>query len=839
MVTVKINGKEITVADNTLILEAARDAGHEVPTFCYQADLMGLGSCRMCLVEIEGQKKLQPSCITPVLHGMSILTDSATVTAARAGVLEFLLANHAMDCPVCDKAGECELQDMVYKYGPAKGAHAETKFKFHEKDYALSPVIIKNSNRCVQCTKCVRVCREVVGVGVLGSVGRGDHQEETSFLKSLLDCDQDGNCIEVCPVGCFMRLPYRYKTRPWDLKSADTVCPYCATGCRMVIEERDGVVVRARAQHGVGVNSETLCSRGRFGFDFIGNSERLATPLVRKDGVLVPCTWEDAIAIIKENLSAFAGPRIGGVASPRLTNEELYLFQKLFREILGSPNVDSSARWDSSGVEAFIKATGMNEGGVSVFDCMDSDTVLVIGSQVSEENPVTDYIIRRISSGRRMNLIIASPRAMKLDSSAQTSIRHNPAAEGALLKAIILTLNENNLSLSAALNAIKETKLKECAASSGVSLEAIKRIADGLKNAQSISILAGTEFLRFPEGIEGLDLLKDVLVKSLGKKLRILPLLDRCNQRGAWEMGVHPGFGPGYRAIAGRGMGTHAQLQAAEKRNLDAMYVAGVDIASMYPDAEHARVALAALKFLVVQDMFLTDTGRLANVVLPSAAFAEKDGAFTNQEGRVQTIRRLKNPPGKAKRDLDIIRAIGESFDRSFGPKNASLVFDEIRQQAHMYKDVDLAFNNKRNIDNKLDNKEALVGGSSAPAHGFSAWRGGASPSEETDAYPFTLMTGNHLFHSGALSSNSASLSGLLRAAVVEISHEDADEMGVKSGSIVRVKGRVYESDMKVIIRRGSKKGVVFIAENFPDTPVNRFFSRGRAGAMVSITRLG
>src|SRR5574340_1124847 len=183
MATVKINGKEVTVKDGTLILDAARDAGFEIPTFCYQADLMGVGSCRMCLVEIEGQKKLQPSCITPVLHGMSIHTETSTVMSARASMLEFLLANHALDCPVCDKGGDCELRDMVYKFGPHKGRHAEPKFKFQEKDYVLSPVIIKNSNRCVQCMKCVRVCREVVGANVLGALGRGDHQEETSFLR--------------------------------------------------------------------------------------------------------------------------------------------------------------------------------------------------------------------------------------------------------------------------------------------------------------------------------------------------------------------------------------------------------------------------------------------------------------------------------------------------------------------------------------------------------------------------------------------------------------------------------------------------------------------------------
>ncbi|MCK5236247.1 MAG: (2Fe-2S)-binding protein, partial [Deltaproteobacteria bacterium] len=217
MVTLFIDGKEITVEDNTLILDAAKQAGVDIPTFCYQADLSGQGSCRMCIIEIEGQKKLQPACITPVIADIKVQTASPHVKSARTAMLEFLLSNHGMDCPVCDKGGECELQDMVHEYGPRKGRHTEPKIKFHKKDYFLSPVIVKNSNRCVQCTRCVRVCSEIVGRGVLGQIGRGRHQEETSFMREELDCDHCGMCIEVCPVGCFMRRPYRFKSRPWDL----------------------------------------------------------------------------------------------------------------------------------------------------------------------------------------------------------------------------------------------------------------------------------------------------------------------------------------------------------------------------------------------------------------------------------------------------------------------------------------------------------------------------------------------------------------------------------------------------------------------------------------------
>lgn len=837
MATVTINEKEITVEDGTLILNAARDAGFHIPTFCYQADLVGIGSCRMCLVEIEGQRKLQPSCVTPVLHGMKIYTESSTVTSARESMLEFLLANHALDCPVCDKGGECELQDMVYCYGPRKGRHAEKKNTFHEKDYILSPVIVKNSNRCVQCMKCVRVCREVVGADVLGAIGRGEQQEETSFFRGLLDCDHCGNCIEVCPVGCFMRLPYRYSSRPWDLKGADTVCPYCATGCRMVIEERDGTVVRARAQFGVGLNSETLCARGRFGYDMINSPDRLTTPLVKKSGRLEPVSWEEALGVVRDNLKTADPSKTGGIASARLTNEELYLFQKFLRGVLGSPNIDSSSRWSPMAVKGFVSATGMNEGGVSVFDCMEAESVVVIGSHLSYENPVTDYIVRRISAAKNTRLAIVSPRAMKLDSSAVLSLRHLPGTEKEVLDAVSSCIGNKNaekLAEHAGFASIRGAGAEARLDTADVNADEIEALAAILNGAATISIIVGTELLRFPQGAEGLALLVDIL-KTLGKEVSVMPVLDRCNQRGAWEMGAHPGFGPAYACVQETGLGYDDMLEAASKGDLDSLYIIGDDPVSEYHDTAFATGALSKVKFLLVQDAFLTDTAKIADVVLPGANAAEKEGTFTNQEGRVQAIKRLMPPPGIAKSDLEILAAVGRLFDASFAPhtKGPASIFEEIRCEAGMYKEVSLAFNNKKNTEDKLDNKEALVKGSGAK---LGAERFIPKPVVAVDdTARFTLVTGNHLFHSGRLSRRSEILCGLLKGSVVEISCEDASALGLSSGDKVRVKSDSYEAVLVLATSRGSKNGVAFIAENFIDVPVNRFFEKGVHMARVSI----
>ncbi|MEE9614283.1 MAG: NADH-quinone oxidoreductase subunit NuoG [Thermodesulfobacteriota bacterium] len=817
MVTLKINDKEVTVEDGTLILDAAKEVGVEIPTFCYQANLSGLGSCRMCLVEIEGQRKLQPSCVTPVMAEMSVKTDSETVTSARASMFEFLLSNHAMDCPVCDKGGECELQDMVYKHGPKKGRHSESKVRYHDKDYALSPVIMKNSNRCVQCMRCVRVCHEVVGKGVLDAIGRGAHQEETSFLRTFLDCDHDGMCIEVCPVGCFMRRPYRYKARPWDLKGAKTVCPYCATGCRTTIEERDGVVLRSIARPDDGFNGKMLCARGRFGYEIVNSAERLTTPLLKKNGVHEEVSWDEAVSAITERLgNSKDGGKTGGIASARLTNEELYTFQKLMRTVVGTGNIDSGSRWDPAVAAAFASATGITSEGTSVYDAADSGTVFVIGGQLSEENPVTDYIIRYRSGMKRTSVIIASPRAMKLDSSARLTLRHAPAGAGPLMKA-----------LAAVISGAGKASGKEV---SGVSTADIKAAAGVMKVSESVAIMVGTDLLRYREGIGELTLLIDTLKKA-GKEVRVMPLLDRANQRGAWDMGVHPGFGPGYGAVDKGGLGCDAMLEAAAKGELENMYIAGEDVVGSYPDAGFAKEAIGKLKFLVVQDIFLTETAKMADVVLPGASYAEKDGTFTNQEGRVQPVSALLPPPGKAKRDLEIMAMVGSALDPSgkvFSSSistSASAVFEEISAGVAAYSGVEPSGG---------DNGNAFVK-AGAGLKGPGDFKAGATGGKPKG---LALMTGNHLFHSGRLSMRAGILKGLMEEPVVEISEKDAERLGLNGGDRVKVKGGSFEAELTLRTKEGSFEGVAFIAENFEAAPANGFFKRGETLPDVTITRV-
>jgi NADH-quinone oxidoreductase subunit G len=437
-------------------------------------------------------------------------------------------------------------------------------------------------------------------------------------------------------------------------------------------------------------------------------------------------------------------------------------------------------------------------------------------------------------------VLIASPRAMKLDSSASLSLRHLPGTEKEVLEVIALALgNDNweNSAITGELAALKETRPQDLLRAAGVEQEAIENMAEYLRNAGSVGILIGTEFLKFPQGTAGLALLK-ALLGTLEKKITVVPILDRSNQRGAWEMGVHPGFASGYGNAGQTGLGHAAMFEAAEKGELESLYIIGEDPLATYPDEDFVKGALSRVDFLLVQDTFMTQTAGLADCVLPGACFAEKNGTLTNQEGRVQSIQRLMKPPDRAFSDREIIGAVGRLFDPEFTPrtKSASPIFEEIKQALGMYRDVNLAFVNQRNEDNDLDNRAALVKPSdvAVTAEFFSP----KPPSGDDKGSLFTLITGNHLFHSGRLSRKSELLNSLLKNPVVEICQEDADALGLAGGEKVRVTANRHEAVLTLKTNRGSKSGVAFIDENFEDIAANRFFERGVFRTRVSIEKI-
>jgi len=347
MVSCKFDGQTLEVDPGTTILTAARMTGVEIPTFCYHERLSLSASCRMCLVEVEGRNKLEPACATVIAPDMVIHSQSARVVSTRQDMLEMLLANHPLDCPVCDKGGECELQDTVFDYGKGSSRLRDDKRVFRKDDIELNAVIVFNANRCIQCQRCVRVCEEVVGDVALGTAERGLDSEITGVGNSLKDCSHCGNCIEVCPVGALMSVPYRYKARPWDLVKTETICGMCGTGCSMSVEFSESRFKRVKSDPETGLNGELLCAKGRFGFDAIDGGKRIEQPMVRKNGVLKPVSWGEAIECIASTARDIKTrkTRIQGSISARQTTETGFVFQQLMRQVFGTQDIRSSTRF--------------------------------------------------------------------------------------------------------------------------------------------------------------------------------------------------------------------------------------------------------------------------------------------------------------------------------------------------------------------------------------------------------------------------------------------------------------------------------------------------------------
>ena len=850
MAKITIDGTTREIADGTLVLEAAMEQGIDIPTFCYMARLAPLASCRMCLVEIEGMGKLQPSCATPVADGMVVRTDTSLVADARKSMLELLLANHPLDCPVCDKSGECELQDQVFEYGAGEARFNDQKRVFYTKDIDLNPVIIFNAQRCIQCQRCVRICEEVVGAVALGTVEKGMDTKVTGFEGSLAGCDHCGNCIEVCPVGALMSTPYRYKSRPWDLKETDSICPYCGTGCHLSIGVRDGQLSRVRSKYETGVNGETLCVKGRFGIDYIDGDNRLRTPLVRKDGALVGVSWEEAIAFIAKRAAGAAekgGPAVGGLASPRLNNESLYLFQKLMRTVFGTNSIDSSSRWSAAGADPYQSLAGLF-GGLyarrSLHQVLKADCVLVLGATVTDETPVTEYLVRGVARSRGNKLFIASARPSRLDSEAVSSVRLLPGAEAYLLSALVNGI-EGAEKTFANMGALKKSLLEAAKTPPPEFREFMEKVGTALGDASSVTLLIGADLLRSPAAAAALSMARGLVrvLDALGKRAEVQFLFDRPNQMGAWELGGLPGLLPGWRPVgdaedratleeawgasvpATPGDDFRRMLERSEAGGLDVLYVVGGDPLLSYPDGGLVESALIKTGLLIVQDAFLTGTARAADVVLPAATFAEEAGTFTNNEGKVQKLRPIRRPAFESKPNAEIFALVAQALGHDLEPDSADAVFAEIARLVPTYRG--LSSDGLGDDGSYTQPSEEGNGGDLDDPPLAVARR----------ANGLELVTGDSMFHSGYLSGNSRVLGNLSAEAYVEMNPDDADGLELADGSGVVVRSSQGEMKARLKLNKRFPAGVVYVPENFADSPLNRLLKQGEYPCPVEVLR--
>jgi NADH-quinone oxidoreductase subunit G len=688
-VTLIIDGVQVKVPAGTVIVEAARTAGIGIPVFCYHPKLAPVGMCRMCVVEVgtpklgpdrkpeldaEGKAviarmpKLQPACTTPVSDGMVVWTESEEVKFAQSGVLEMLLTSHPLDCPVCDKGGECPLQNLTMQWGPGR-SRFEYNDKLHfEKPIPLGDLIYLDRERCILCARCVRFQDEIAGDPVLGFDQRGRAWQIISKSNPTFDSKFSGNTTDICPVGALTSADFRFKARVWEVKPSPTVCPHCPVGCNMTLDMRHEDVKRVMPAENELVNEIWICDRGRYGRHFITSKERLTTPLIRRSGGLQPATWEEALSHIAQRLGDIrkSGKALGGIAGPRLPNEDLYVFQKFMREVLGSNNVDHreggpfDLPFDDLGATLGL-ASGTNLGELGK-----GTLVLVVGADPEEEAPVHLLRLKGIAN-RGGVLATLNVRTTKLDRFASLVARPRVGAEAQVLALLVQQIQEK-FPGGIRLNGLEELKgsvrglkLEDVAATSGVDVATLSALASAIGGAENLVIVYGRDARAAGEPV--LAALGNLLLLSgkAGKQgSGLLPILEANNSRGALDMGVRPDRGPGYVALSKAGMTSRQMLEAARAGTLAGLYVAGSDPARQ---SAAAAEALNAVGFLVVQDIFLTATAKLADVVLPAASFAEREGTFTNAERRVQRFRQARSAEGQSRPDWQILQALAQELN--------------------------------------------------------------------------------------------------------------------------------------------------------------------------------
>jgi NADH-quinone oxidoreductase subunit G len=647
-VTITVDGKQVTAPAGTLLIEACKAVGIEVPSFCYYPGLSLQAACRMCLVRIEKMPKLQTACTVPITDGMVVATDTDEVRQARKSMIELLLGNHPLDCPVCDAGGECELQDMTFKYGAAESRYMEGKL--HKEEQQWSPVVFFDRPRCILCYRCVRVCGEGMDVSALGVQLRGSNSVIAPNEGDHLDCEECGMCIDICPVGALTSGAYRYKTRPWEMKHVGTICTHCGDGCKTTLGVRrsdTGMdIVRGDNRDKSGINGDFLCIKGRYAFDYFDHKDRLRQPLVRKDGKLTPTTWEEAIEHVGKRLREIrdskGGQSIGVIGSNRTTNEENYLLQKFARTVLGTNNIDHHRTADFAG---FARAIARKENATATMrDVASASAILLIGNDPTERHPLLAWNIRTNVRLQQAKLFVVNSQPIKLRRQATRFVQVPAGREGKL----VAFLNGDDAAAGTLTGA-------------SVSNDTLKQLRDELKAQKDLVIIFGSE-------LQGADIA--ALVK-FGSALnaKFICLGDYANSRGAADMGLYPDLLPGYVAIDGphkyneewgplsktKGMGLQEMMQAAKSGKLSALYIVGSN-----PVVEY-NFDPAALQntFVVVQELFLTETAMLAEVVLPAASAYEKGGTFTNTCGDLQLLKKAGDITG-IKSDFEIIVRVAE-----------------------------------------------------------------------------------------------------------------------------------------------------------------------------------
>ncbi len=884
--TITVNGKEAHAFPGQTILEAARAAGVDIPTLCHDPRLEPYGACRLCLVEVEGARGPMASCGTAVRDGMKIQTHTEKIIKLRKFVLELLLTNHPLDCPVCEAAGDCRLQDYAYEYlvdmVPWGWRPPEVG------DPGPHPNVAHFGARCILCGRCVRICREVMSIGCWGYLNRGYESEvDTPYRLPLqeVDCVSCGQCVSACPVGAIVGQRTPQGARVWQTEKTVTTCSYCADGCRLVMHSYRDRVVRVASETEKGLNLGNLCVKGRFGQGYADAPDRITTPLVRNaKGELEQASWEDALARVKDGLGKAIGRQggkaVAAICGTNVTNEAAYLLQKLMRTVVGSNNVDAIDHADQAASEQALEAAfGLAACTNSREDLAKADVILVVGADLTASDPVLAlHVIKAIRSGR--TVLVVDPRTTDLAGKATNHLAIKPGTDLAALRGIMRHILDLGLQDAAFVGerteafagfeaSLKGVDLAAEAAQCGVELDALRAVAVAFGQAGAAAIMYGAGVTRGPQAAATVAALAGLalLTGNLGRPgTGLYPLRSGANSQGLVDMGVRPDRLPGgvrmsdAQAVVRVGAAWGANLggltpgasvaemiSGIESGDIAALYVVGADPALAIPDEKRARAALEKVDFLVVEDSFPSDTARYADVVLPAAVAGEDEGTFTNIERFVQRVRPAVPPRGESQQDWKIVQLMAGALGADWAYSQPSDVMREICEVAAPYKGISYPKIDVAGVQWPCDSSncqgtpilfaEEFGGGRAA----FAAVESNMGAAGADDKFTWTLLTGTAREHNatGVRTRRAPGITKLAPEARLQLNPADAKALGVSADGMVRVTARnggVVEAAAWVSPRVPA--GVVFLPGFSATAPVNRLLGPEDGGKVaVSIER--
>lgn len=685
-VTITINDIELTVPKGELIVESVKRLGLEIPIFCYHPRMKPVGMCRMCLVEVGFKQpdgsvrkmpKPQAGCTLPASDGMAVYTDTEMVHRDRKGVLEFLLINHPLDCPICDRGGECPLQNNTLFYGPSTSRYLELK-RHLPKAFPLSKYVTLDLERCIQCGRCVRFTEEISGDSQLAFRFRGASMQPSTFELTDFESKFSGNVIEICPVGALTNSMYRFRARPWDLETKPAICTNCSNGCSIWFDYRVGKMVRIQGRTNDAVNEEWTCDKGKFGHEYYNSDKRLRKPLLRKGSMLEECDWVDTYS---EILSAFGigGGSVAALSGTLASNEDLYLLQKLFREHFGSDNLDhrftKHLPTAAQRLESTMQVTQVNN---SIESLENKPAILLFGTSLADEEPIVYLRVRKAWFNNGTKVVVAHHEPTDADGYAHLVLRYRKGTENILANGILRAAIAAGLKADAAITTSVEGFTADfVAAETGVRASDV--VEAGMILATTAAPIITTRNLLNADKAQDVVNALGMIGKLSGGGFNLFAI--GANEQGAEDLGVLPDMGPGYRALqSAGGLNTEQILEGCAEGTIKALWLVNCDPFEYY-DRSLVESALEGVDFLVYQGILETEAMHYASVVLPMTAPAESDGTYTNVERRVQRMRPVIAPKGEAKEGWRIFQEVMLRNRPSMPYFNASEVMTEIARQ--------------------------------------------------------------------------------------------------------------------------------------------------------------